>query len=170
MTNFVKKLYIYLQQLRQQSSYTPSYRVLDFLQDDENNYTAHIQVINKNITFYSNPEDILADDKLVSMFSPTDVRTLTYLGYLGINAPKYKILAQRMIDNQKTVFIIKKSGDKNMIIKTASEILKEHDIITSMQPEDARKIGYTVAIENIQDEKDLKQNLLEKASRQKPNF
>lgn len=37
-----------------------------------------IQLINKSITLYTKPEENLKDDK----FSPYDIRTLTYLGYL----------------------------------------------------------------------------------------
>ncbi len=150
--NIFKKICKYLKAINPNLSYTPRYRLLNILQDNDDNYTAHIQLINKSITFYTKPEEILADDKLVNMFSPTDVRTLTYLGYLGINAPKYKILAHRMLDNQKTVFIIKKSGDKSIIVKTATEILQEQDIISNMKPSDASTIGYTVALENIQNQ------------------
>lgn len=145
---FLKKIFDLIKQINHESSYTPSYRVLELLQDEEDNYMVHVQIINKSLTFYSTPEEILVDDKLVNMFSPTDVRTLTYLGYLGINAPKYKILAQRMINDKKTVFIIKKLGDENIIIKTANEILTEHGIISNMLPKDASTIGYTVAVEN----------------------
>ena len=159
MTKFLKKLWHCMVNSNKNNTYKPYYRVLELIQDEDNNYTAQIQVINKSLTFYSKPEEILVDDKLVNMFSPIDVRTLTYLGYLGINSPKYKILAQRLLNNQRTVFIIKKSGKKNIIVKTAAELLQEQDMITSMSPDDAKTIGYTVAIENTINEQDIKHNL-----------
>lgn len=148
--NIITKFYKLLKSINSNLSHTPLYRVLKILQDANDKYTVHIQVVNKNITFYMKPEEILADDKLVNMFSPTDVRTLTYLGYLGINAPKYKILARRMLNDPKTVFILKNSEDKEVIIKTADELLKEQQIISSTTPEDASTIGYTLAIEHMQ--------------------
>jgi len=160
MINFIKQVCRYFKQLNQENSYTPSYRVLNLLQNDDNSYTIHIQIINKSITFYAKPEEILADDKMVNMFSPLDVRTLTYLGYLGINMPKYKILAQRIIDKDKTLFIIKKNGEKNVILKTADEILLDPEIVSQMPADDARIIGYTVATESIQNENELRQELL----------
>ena len=156
MTKLIKKIAVFLKRLNQSKTYTPSHRVLNLLQNADNSYTAHIQIINKNITFYKKPEDILADDTFVNMFSPLDVRTLTYLGYLEINAPKYKILAQRMINNDKTIFIIRKTGEENVILKTANEILQEPNMISQMPSDDARVIGYTIAAENIQTEFNIK--------------
>jgi len=72
-----------------------------------------IKVINKNISFTIKPDEILAKDSMVDLFSPRDVRTLTYLGYLGINSPKYKILARRLSENNdKTIFALQKRGGR----------------------------------------------------------
>jgi hypothetical protein len=154
MKNLFKKISTYLKQLSQKNSYTPAYRILDLFEDENKNYTVHIQIINKNLNFHARPEELLAKDNIVDKFSPRDVRTLTYLGYLGINAPKYKILAQRMVDN-KTLFVIKKRGEKNMILKTGDELMQENEIISSMESSDAQIIGYTVATEDIQREKSI---------------
>lgn len=143
----------------QKKTYTPSYRLLEIKQDEEENYIVHIQLSLKNITFYAKPEEILSDDSLVDQFSPKDIRTLTYLGYLGINAPKYTILAKRLMGNEKITFALKKRGEKEPLIKTADQILKEQEIISSMSPNDAKVIGYTVATEIFQDEKKLKKSL-----------
>ena len=76
------------------STYKPCYRIADINTSIANEPSVTIQMIGKNITFKIAPETLLADNKLVNCFSPTDIRTLTYLGYLGINSPKYKILAK----------------------------------------------------------------------------
>lgn len=53
----------------------------------------------------------------------TNLLKHNYLGYLGINSPKYKILAQRISEDNNIIFAIKKKGDKNIYTKTANEIL-----------------------------------------------
>lgn len=98
--------------------------------------------------YYDVPEKILESDGYINKFSPTDVRTLTYLGYLGINSPKYKLLAQRMIETGDVVFVIKQKGQKNMILKTARELFKEKEFINNMSAVDASSVTYASAFEN----------------------
>jgi hypothetical protein len=157
-----KKALLVLQQATKADTYKPAYRVLEILQDEEHNYTVHVQLIHKNLAFHAKPEEILADDKLVDQFSPRDVRTLTYLGYLGINSPKYKILAKRLIGSEKIIFALKKRGHKHIIVKTAAEILKEQEIISGMNPYDAQTIGYAAASDAHKEERVLKNKLAKK--------
>ncbi|MFN7097691.1 MAG: hypothetical protein ACK4PR_09075 [Gammaproteobacteria bacterium] len=144
-------------EIRKHSSYSPGYRVVEIMQTEDDEYIATIQLVNKHITFDIKPEDILADNSMVDQFSPRDIRTLTYLGYLGINSPKYKILAQRLSqDNDKLCFALKKRGNKNIILKTAADILREQEILANLNPKDAHIVGYTIASESINSEKTLK--------------
>lgn len=144
----IKKIFTLLSQEKSSSTYTASYRVVEVLKTEDNEYTVCIQIIGKIHTFTMKPEEILADNKLVDQFSPRDIRTLTYLGYLGINAPKYKILARRLIEDNKMVFAIQKRGGKSVIVKTAKEILKEQDLISNMNSDDAKTVGYILGVEN----------------------
>ncbi len=157
----IKKLRELVKQANQYKSYSPVYKVEEINQDEEGQYIVVIRIINKSAVFHIKPEELLADDTLVDQFSPRDIRTLTYLGYLGVNAPKYKILAKRLsTQHDKIVFAIKKKGEKEVIIKTAQEILNEQEILASLNPEDAKVIGYTVATEHMHDEKTQKQKLM----------
>jgi hypothetical protein len=140
-------------------SYEPLYRLVE-IREDDGEYTVVIQVINKGAIFIAKPEEILANDTLVDQFSPKDVRSLTYLGYLGVNSPKYKILAQRLSQSDKTIFVLKKKGEKKVILKTADQIMQETDVILSMHSQDAKIVGYTVAAEAVVEEKKQKQALL----------
>lgn len=158
----IKKTFADLKQEKNKNTYTPIYRVVEILENEEAEYTIHIQLIGKGLTFYAKPEEILADDKLVDQFSPRDIRTLTYLGYLGINSPKYKILAKRLVDDEKIVFAIKKKGEKEVLIKTAAEILSAQEIISKMHPNDAKAVGYIEAKEDAEKEKKLKADILNK--------
>jgi len=108
--------------------------------------------------FNAKPEDILADDDMVDRFSPRDVRSLTYLGYLGINSPQYSLLAKRLSENDdKLIFAIRKKGEAEVLIKSAHEITPE--ILSQLPPTDAHTIGYVSASEHILKEEKEKQAL-----------
>lgn len=143
----------------------PKYRVVEIFKDDDDTYSALLQIINKNATFYAKPEEILADNNFVDCLSPRDVRTLTYLGYLSLNQPQYKILAQRLSEKSE-VFVMKKRGEKKPIIKTATEISKEMEMISKMNSQDAKTIGYAIANSEIKQEK-LEKNEIKKINNQK---
>ncbi len=165
ITAIVKKLIKYIKNEQEKNIYKPHYKLIDILEENEQ-YIIVIKLINKNITFNAKPEEILANDNLVDQFSPRDVRTLTYLGYLGINGPKYKILARKLSQNEKINFILKKKGEKKIIVKTAEEITRETGIILNMNSEDAKTVGYTIASEAITEEKKQKKSLLNKINSQ----
>lgn len=147
---------------RMKNVYKPRYKLIEILEEDDQ-HTVVIKLINKNVTFNTRPEEILANDHLVDQFSPRDVRALTYLGYLGINSPKYTILARKLTQNEKISFLLKKKGEKKVIVKTADEVIRESDILLSMNAEDAKTVGYTIATEAITEEKKQKEALLNEA-------
>lgn len=167
ITQKISKFSKLIAKLYRAESYTPAYRLAEISQTETDEYVVMVQIINKNAVFQTKPEEILANDSLVDQFSPRDVRALTYLGYLMINSPKYKILAQRLSEeHDKVLFALRKKGEKKVIIKTADQIMQESDILHNLKAQDAQTIGYTVATENILHENKakeaLKMNLLKK--------
>lgn len=155
------QLVSYHQKVKSEQVFKPTYRLVEINQDEEGYYQVTIQLIGKNIIYKTKPEEILGNDSLVDQFSPRDVRALTYLGYLGINAPKYKILAQKLSTNQDNlIFTLKKKGSDSILTKTALEILKETDILNNISSSDANMVGYTAAVENMQEEKHQKQQAI----------
>lgn len=157
--NKIKGIASYINAEREKDIYKPLYKVVDILETD-GQHLAVIKILNKKVTFNATPEEILANDNLVDQFSPRDIRALTYLGYLGINSPKYRILARKLSQNEKINFILQKKGEKKVIVKTAAEIVSESSLINSMNPEDAKTVGYTIATETISEEKKQKESLL----------
>ena len=140
----------------------PTYRIANLEKNTQDEYVATIQLIGKNITFTAKPEDILANDAMTEQFGPKDVRTLTYLGYLGINSPQYKILAQHLSeDTDKMLFAVKKKGSAEIEVKTAAEISSNKELIKSLNQEDAHLVGHTTEMESVMDEKVMKQRLLD---------
>jgi hypothetical protein len=158
----------HLRSLKENHTYTPAYRLVEITKNEHDEYAVTSQIINKSITFTSKPEEILAKDSLVDQFSPRDIRTLTYLGYLDINSPKYKVLAKRLSEKQdKLVFALKKKGDDSVIVKTADEIIKEKEILDNLGASDAHIVGYTVASEGIKAEEQEKERLLKQLAQKK---
>ncbi|QLH42298.1 MAG: hypothetical protein HWD59_05950 [Coxiellaceae bacterium] len=91
------------------------YRVAD-IETEGDEHTCVIQVIGKGLTFKIKPEKLLANDERIDYFSQKDIRTLTYLGYLNINSPKYKVLAKKHSEKlNKMVFAVHKRGEKILL-------------------------------------------------------
>ena len=117
---------------------------------------ATLQIIGKGYTFHQKPEDILADNNYVDFLSPRDVRMLTYLGYLEINQPEYKLLAKRLLEDNQEIFVIKKKGKKATFTQTTEEIHKNSEIIKKLNAEDAHTVGYALASKESLDELNAK--------------
>lgn len=146
----------------QDTAFEPMYRILAIEEVEDSEYEATVQITNKSHTFKMKPEEILSDDKMTDSFGPRDIRTLTYLGYLGVNSPKYKILANRLYEKDSNIiFAIKEKGKKGCIVKTAEEISTDEKFLSQLSQRDAHKIGYTTGSQNIVKEKTLKQKLIE---------
>ena len=137
------------------------YKVVSIEKDDCDNYHVLIQITNKSQTFRMYPEEILENDGLVDFFSQKDIRTLTYLGYIGINTPKYKIIAKRLSEcDNKLVFALLEKGKTKPVIKSANEISTNEALLSGLHQIDAHMIGYAVATEQVIDEHKQKQQLL----------
>lgn len=157
----IRKCFLEIKKIKNEGTYKPLYRILEISKSEEDEYYATIQIINKNISFDIKPEELLAHDSIVNKFSPTDIRNLTYLVYLGINSPKYTILAKHFsTDNEKIIFSIRKKGQKKIILKSALEIIQEEGFIDALSSEDSKVIGYTAASESVLDDKKQKIELL----------
>lgn len=145
LTQFYKKFCDYLK--GDSLTYTPRLRVAEIFQDQHQDYFVVVQTIGKSITFKMRPEKILANDKLTNQFSPVDIRSLTYLGYLGINSPQYKLLAERFSEDGNALFAVVKKGEKEPVVKTASEVLADKQILGSLDKEDVSRISFFAASE-----------------------
>ena len=157
LKNFFRKY----NEIKKHCSFTPIYRLAQVTQDNDGSYFVTIQLINKNITFQTKPEAILADNDFVNQLSPTDVRTLTYLGYLGINSPKYKILAKNLSSQDNSIiFTVRKKGEKQPLLKKASELAHNQELLESIDPKEAHMVGYTAGMEQTAKEEQLKQEAM----------
>lgn len=165
MKKFIK--YINISRSRHHEMYRPIYRIVNIEKDEANEYYVTIQIIGRSVTYKTKPEELLSDDRLVNLFSPIDIRNLTYLGYLGINSPKYKILAKRLSEqSNEMLFAIHKKGSKKHTVITAKEISNNYEIIRGLNQEDAHMIGFTTATEQVVIEQLQKEQLIKKLKRE----
>lgn len=161
MRVFFKTIYSKFFKLLKQSIPEHPYRLLCIERDENENFIAIIQIQNKKEIFRMSPEEILSNNNITDSFSQRDIRTLTYLGYLGINSPKYKILAKRLCENDSMlIFAIQERGKKKPILKTASEICLDENIIVGLNQKDAHTIGYAMGSEQVVREKQQKEDIL----------
>ncbi|OGT05833.1 MAG: hypothetical protein A2103_01045 [Gammaproteobacteria bacterium GWF2_41_13] len=141
-------------------TFKPVYRIASIEKEKQGDYEITIQLIGKSTVFKMKPEEILANDGMTDQFSPRDVRTLTYLGYLDINSPKYRILAKKLSEkDNRMLFALHKKGDKTLHFKTAIEISQNKEILKQIDQHDAHMVGYMVASEAMLEEKKLKKKL-----------
>ncbi|MCR9192229.1 MAG: hypothetical protein NXI01_06165 [Gammaproteobacteria bacterium] len=138
--------------------FVPVYRLVDVVKSQNDEHELIVQVVHKNITFSLKPEELLADDSIVDLFSPRDIRTLTYLGYLDMNSPKYKILAKRLTKSSHIAFALERKSDQQVIIKTPAEIMQEK-MLNNLDANDAQLVGYTAATESVALENKQKHHL-----------
>jgi len=157
----IKSLFFHIQDLFLTTRSNHRYRILSVEKNDKEEFIADIQLVNKSQHFRMKPEDILSNDAMVDKFSQRDIRTLTYLGYLGINTPKYKILAKRLSMNDKTlVFAIQQRGSKGALILTSQEISSNKAVLEGLDQKDAHMVGYTSAQEMAQTEDFMKKQIV----------
>lgn len=141
--------------------FKPIYRIANIEKNALGDYEVVVQLIGKTTVFKIRPEEILADDKMTDQFSPRDIRTLTYLGYLGINSPKYRILAKKLSEtDNRMLFALHKKGEKSLHIKTASEISQDKEILKQIDQQDAHMIGFIAANDTMLQEKLEKEKIL----------
>lgn len=166
MMKFLSTITDGIRRLQQGPDHGPRYRILSIEKDEDGQFMAEIQVVNKKQVFRIKPETVLADDTLTDGFHPRDIRTLTYLGYLGINGPKYKILAQRLCESdEKLEFALGKRGSRDTIVKKADEISDDHDLLNNLDQQDAHRVGYVRASEDASKEAAQKAALISKHSK-----
>lgn len=129
----------------------PLYKVLA-IENHNDEFVAIVQVNSTRSVIHMKPEEILSDDGMTDSFSQRDIRTLTYLGYLGVSSPKYKIIGIRSLNN-RLLFVVKEKGKKHVMVKEAHEISADSQFIEKLNQSDAHKIGYTSGMQSVQDEK-----------------
>lgn len=131
-------------------------RVVEHLKNEKGENLVVIQVIGRSMTFKAHPKEIMADDETLESFSKKDIRMLTYLACEDIKEPVHEILGQKFVRTMNQFFFKLKHGKTGKEIeKSAQEISSDPKLIKSLSPEDAHKIGYVTANEQVKQEKSI---------------
>lgn len=133
-----------------------SHRVVDYAKNEKGDYEISVQLIGKSLVFKAAPKEIMADDDMLESFSKKDIRLLTFLACEDIKELKHEILGQKFIRNMNKFFFKLKHGRTGEEMeKSAEEISADPNLIKSLRPEDAHKIGYVTANEQVKYEKNI---------------
>ena len=131
-----------------------SHRVVGHHKNKHGKYEVTIHLIGKPVSFDILPEEILAKDNWIESFSKKDIRALTYLANENLKNPVHELVGQRFVRNLNQFFFKLKHGiTHEETEKSAEEISADPQIIKSLDPLDAHKIGYVTANEQIKRDK-----------------
>tara|TARA_R110002167_G_scaffold93474_7_gene250499 strand:- start:8286 stop:8786 length:501 start_codon:yes stop_codon:yes gene_type:complete len=127
-------------------TYTPKYKLEEIYEVNREYWVKVIEVgmapimLGKRTPKDLYPNDILADDDLTSLFHPLDVRSLTYLGYVNMNAPEFEIIREKTNEGNDRIFIVSVKGKSDCEIKTSYEI-QSPNIVKKLNTQDAYRVG-----------------------------
>jgi hypothetical protein len=146
----------------QQKSQIPSlYKIVGKeICKDTSNELFVIQVYGKNVFLRMTPNELAADDKMLSGFSALDVRTITYFAckeHLKSDQQKtpqskqnvlYRIIAMTFSRrHKKQMLVIEQENKAEIISASVSDISKNPEMIDGFSSRDAHQIGYVAGIE-----------------------
>jgi ribosomal protein S12 len=154
--SLINNLLAFFQKYKQSKAvdHTSYYRIIDVKTDSTNRKMLIVQLRNKNVVYKFSPKEVLADNTLLEGFSKQDIRNITYLAYSSQKL-KTKIVMQEFSDKLNSmVFGIQRSGNKNILKKTAKEISFDKNLISELTPEEALMVGYMLADESFSKEKE----------------
>lgn len=138
------------------------YRIIEIKHLPAGKYKLITQIIGKSVVIECTPEEILANDRLLEGFSKKDIRTITYLACDQMKQPKYKIIVQEFCEKfNKIMFKIKETESGDLLVKTASQIVMDKNIINSLSQDDVNSISYTAGYESSQNQMFVQENNLE---------
>lgn len=147
----------------QKSQQRDAYRIVEIKEKKDGSCELIVQVMGKNITFKSRPEEIAGDDHMLEHFSRQDVRTITYFATQEIKKPRYKILVHDFcVAFNKMIFSLKRSNKEGVIQKTAAQISEDKELLKQLTQEEAHLIGYTTAAEKNQEDLAARQAIHDK--------
>jgi len=161
MLQVIKKVFHNIHNLKSDTTPRQLYRVVEINENDKGLHSTKVQIIGTRQFFTMKPEEILADDKLTAAFHPLDIRLLTYLGYCGINTPQYKILAKKILANEKIQFALYDNKKDSVVILDDHNLNTiDDEMIKNLKSKDAYDLGFSNGRKSILEEQDLLRNAI----------
>lgn len=130
------------------------YRIVDVKQPTTGKLKILIQIIGKATIIACTPQEIVSNDRMIEGFSKKDIRTITYFACQRKEKPRYRIVMQEFCEKfNRIIFKIKNQNTDETIIKNASQISLDENMINDLSKEDIKTISYTAGYEHSQNEK-----------------
>ncbi len=149
-SDYIKWMIEAYAELRAEQAGNITHRVVEYKKNAKGEYEVEVQLIGKSLAFKASPKEIMADDIMLESFSKKDIRLLTYLACEDIKDPVHEVLGQKFVRTMNKFFFKLKHGKTGEEMeKSAEEISADPNLIKSLSPEDAHKIGYVTANEQV---------------------
>lgn len=142
--------WLYKHNMELQKSAGAIFRIIKTEKDKNGENFVEVQVINKSTVFKCGAKEIAAQNQLLECFSKNDIRVITYLATEELLTPKNKIVGLEYNDEtERTVFKIKSNGSEHLSLLTADKISRNDALLKNLSQEDAHKVGYLMAVEQM---------------------
>lgn len=140
-----------LSQYKEQHQQSTIYRIIEIEQLLSGKYKIIAQIIGKSTLIECTPQELVVDNKMLEGFSKRDIRTITYFACEPAKKPKYKIVMQEFCGQlNKVLFKLKFQNQNEPIVKTATQITMDKDLINDLSCEDVQSISYIAGYEHSQ--------------------
>lgn len=159
LKNLIKNCYLLIKQHHEYKKAFHRFRIVEVKENPQTNQTkicVKIEGMKNQLPIQFTPEELITHDSLLSEFSQTDVRAITFCALhnsLNINNLKncaFKIMAQET-HAQKTIYMIEQKGIPGEIRLSAQDLFCS-DMLRSFGFEDIRNIIYTAICEQLSQE------------------
>jgi len=149
--DYLSWLFKKYQELISQIKDIPAYEIKD-INFVNGTHTLLIQINGTGKIVPYLPQEIANDDAFLEKFSTKDIRTILYLNFEELKKPKYTIVGHKFSEKTKVILCLRdrESGEiKNL---TAKEISINKDVLKQCSPEDAHRVGYLHATDEMKEE------------------
>jgi DNA integrity scanning protein DisA with diadenylate cyclase activity len=130
------------------------FKLVEVIENKQKEAILQIQVVNKANFFQCTPTELVLRDDILAGFSANDVRTITYLAAQYHYAPKAQVVSYRFSESIKRFLIRLKTKSQVVEESSASGVAKDAELLNALNQQDAHKIGYLAALEQIDQERE----------------
>lgn len=136
------------------------YQLVNVYDCKKTGFTKAVIKLSERHTIEKKIEDVMSDDNLLEGLDHKTIRTLTYIATVERLKPEYAVVAQRTT-NQTDEYILELRSIKGteMIVKSATALSKDGDLIAKLHPAEANRIGYLAGVRETVREYQMLSNL-----------
>lgn len=137
-------------QIELQQNQEVNFKIIKVSQNNVKDDILQIQVCKKNAIFNCKPSEITSFESLLEGFSKNEMETIKYLANKKDNSSKTQIISYRFCEKIKRfVMKIKKPDSPKINEFLATELSKNKQLIDSLSQQDAYRLGYISAMEQL---------------------